>query len=120
MDYSLPGASTHGILQARILQASGLPFPSLGDLPDPGIKLRSPALQAYSLLSESPGTPAISNHQNLGETHRYPPTVGHIINTVIVPCSRIVYGSEKEQSIAIHMDKSCRNVVELKIQMHYT
>ena len=28
---------------------SGLPFPSPGDLPDPGIELRSPALQADSL-----------------------------------------------------------------------
>ena len=31
---------------------SGLPFPSPGDLPDPGIKPRSPALQADALLSE--------------------------------------------------------------------
>ena len=31
---------------------SGLPFPSLGDLPDPGIEPESPALQADSLLSE--------------------------------------------------------------------
>ena len=31
---------------------SGLPFPSLGDLPDPGIKPGSPALQADSLLTE--------------------------------------------------------------------
>ena len=29
---------------------SGLPFLSPGDLPDPGIKPASPALQAYSLL----------------------------------------------------------------------
>ena len=36
---------------------SGLPFPSPGDLPDPGIKPRSPALQAYSLLTEPPGKP---------------------------------------------------------------
>jgi len=28
---------------------SGLPFPSPGDLPNPGIKLGSPALQADSL-----------------------------------------------------------------------
>ena len=28
---------------------SGLPFPSPGDLPDPGIKPRTPALQADSL-----------------------------------------------------------------------
>ena len=34
---------------------SGLPFPSLGGLLDPGIKPRSPALQAASLLSEPPG-----------------------------------------------------------------
>ena len=34
---------------------SGLPFPSPGDLPDPGIEHTSPALQADSLLSEPPG-----------------------------------------------------------------
>ena len=34
---------------------SGVPFPSPGDLPDPGIKLRSPVLQADSLPSEPPG-----------------------------------------------------------------
>ena len=37
---------------------SGLPFPSPGDLPDPGIKLGSPSLQADSLLTEPPGKPA--------------------------------------------------------------
>ena len=31
---------------------SGLPFPSPGDLPDPGIKHGSPATHADSLLSE--------------------------------------------------------------------
>ena len=36
---------------------SELPFPSPGDLPDPGIKPRSPALQVDSLLSEPPGKP---------------------------------------------------------------
>ena len=34
---------------------SGLPFPSLGYLPDPGIEPRSPALQADTLTSEPPG-----------------------------------------------------------------
>ena len=38
---------------------SGLPFPSLGDLPDPEIKPRSPALQADALPSETPGKPQI-------------------------------------------------------------
>ena len=36
---------------------SGLPFPSAGDLPNPGIELRSPALWADSLLTEPPGKP---------------------------------------------------------------
>ena len=36
---------------------SGLPFPSSGNIPDPGIKPRSPALQADALTSESPGMP---------------------------------------------------------------
>ena len=39
---------------------SGLPFSSLGDLPDPGVKPRSPALQADSLPSEPPGKPSLS------------------------------------------------------------
>ena len=34
---------------------SGLPFPSPGDLPDPGIEPGSPTLQADALSSESPG-----------------------------------------------------------------
>ena len=34
---------------------SGLPFSSPGDLPNPGIKPRSPALQADALPSEPPG-----------------------------------------------------------------
>ena len=37
---------------------NGLPFPSPGDLPNPGIELQSPTLQADSLLSEPPGKPA--------------------------------------------------------------
>ena len=36
---------------------SGLPFPSPGDLPNPGIEPRSPALQADTLTSEPPGNP---------------------------------------------------------------
>ena len=34
---------------------SGLPFPSPGGLPDPGIKPGSPTLQADALPSEPPG-----------------------------------------------------------------
>ena len=36
---------------------SGLPFPSPGDLPNPGIEPGSPALQTDALPSEPPGKP---------------------------------------------------------------
>ena len=36
---------------------SGLPFPSPGDLPDPGVEPRSPTLQVDALTSEPPGKP---------------------------------------------------------------
>ena len=47
MDCSLPGSSVHGILQTRILEWVAIHFSR--DLPDLGIKLRKPALQADSL-----------------------------------------------------------------------
>jgi len=48
MDYTV-----HRILQARILEW----VPPPGDLPNPGIELRSPALQKNSLPAEPPGCP---------------------------------------------------------------
>ena len=43
---------------------NGLPFPSPGDLPHPGIKLRSPTLQEYFFLpSEPPGKPPCEEKQ---------------------------------------------------------
>ena len=44
---------------------SGLPFPSPGDLPDPGMEPGSPALQADSLPSELPGKPTIILRQDV-------------------------------------------------------
>ena len=42
MDCSLPGSSVHGIFQQQYWSA--LPFPSPGDLPEPGIEPGSPTL----------------------------------------------------------------------------
>ena len=55
MDCSLPCSSVHGF--SRQESWSGLLFPSPGDLPNPGIKPNSPALQVDSLPSEPPGKP---------------------------------------------------------------
>ena len=69
MSYSLrphgrKGTSSMGSYQAPRLWDfpgkecwSGLPFPSPGDLPDPGIEPGSPALQADALPSEPLGKP---------------------------------------------------------------
>ena len=53
MDCSLPGSSVQGF--SRQEYWSGLPFPSPRDLPNPGIKPRSPALQTDTLPFEPPG-----------------------------------------------------------------
>ena len=47
VDYSPPGSSIHGILQARVLEWVAISFSR--DLPDPGIEPRSPTLQADAL-----------------------------------------------------------------------
>ena len=56
----------HGLYPTRLLCPwefsrqeywSGLPFPSPENLPNPGIKPRSPTIQVYSLPSEPPGKP---------------------------------------------------------------
>ena len=52
-DCSLPDSSVHGIFQVSYW--SQLLFPIPGDLPNPGIKLKSPALQADALTSEPSG-----------------------------------------------------------------
>ena len=57
MDCSLPGCSVHGIFQARILE--GLPFPSPGHHPNPGIEPMSPALEVKSLPLSHQGSPII-------------------------------------------------------------
>ena len=44
----------------------GLAFPSPGDLPDPEVEPKSPALQAYSFTTEPPGKPQCGlNNGNL-------------------------------------------------------
>ena len=53
MDCSLPGFTVCRILLAKILEWVAFSFS--GDLPNPGIEPRSPALQADSLQSEPTG-----------------------------------------------------------------
>ena len=67
MNCGLPGSSVHGIFWQEYW--SGLPFPSPGDLPNPGIEPRSPALQTEALPSEPPGKP--TKHPICIKDHSY-------------------------------------------------
>ena len=60
---------------------SGLPLPSSGDLPNPGIKLGSPALRADALPYEPPGNPVAEHklsHLSISRKHIYLPVTGLI------------------------------------------
>ena len=57
INYSPPGSSIHGILQAKIL--GPVAIPSLEHLPNPGVKPAFLALQAESLPSEPQGKPLL-------------------------------------------------------------
>ena len=59
MDCSLSGSFSMGFSRQECW--SGLPFPSPGDLPNPGIEPGSPSLQADALPSEPPEKPANRN-----------------------------------------------------------
>ena len=54
MDCGPPGSSVHGIIQARVLEWVAMLSPP-GNLPNPGVQPKSPALQADSLLTEPRG-----------------------------------------------------------------
>ena len=55
--------TAHGIFQVRILEL--VPFPSPGDLPNPGIESRSPTLQADFFPAELLGSPSFNYCQTL-------------------------------------------------------
>ena len=55
MDCSPPDSSVHGIFQEEYWKR--LPFPTSGDLPDPGIPPASPVLAGGFLTMEPPGKP---------------------------------------------------------------
>ena len=82
MDYTV-----HGILQARIL--SGQPFPSPGNLPNPGIEPRFPALQADSLPADPPGKPKNTGVSSLSLLQRI--FLIQELNPGLPHCSWILY-----------------------------
>ena len=62
----------------------GLPFPTPGDLPDPGIEPGSPALQANSLPSEPPGKPLGWHRVKQGKIEN------RLVSTLIFCCTMFI------------------------------
>ena len=87
MDCSLPGFSIHEILQARILEWVAISFSR--DLPNPGIKPRSPALQVDSLPAEPQGKPKNTGVDSLYLCQWIFPTQES--NRGLLHCRRILY-----------------------------
>ena len=71
---------------------SGLPFPSPGDLPDPGFEPGSPALEADALTSDPPGKPQTS------------PQLSHHRDSL---CAQYHRGGEKHGPCCSLITKSC-------------
>ena len=87
MDYSLPGFSVHGILQARILEWVAIPFSSRSSQPRDQTQV-SP-LQVNSLLSEPPGKPKNTGVGSLSLLQQIFPT--QKLNCSLLHCRRILY-----------------------------
>ena len=79
--------TVHGILQTRRLE--WVAFPSPGDLPNPGIESRSPALQADSLPVEPQGKPSNTGVGSLSLLQQIFPTQES--NQDLLHCRQVCY-----------------------------
>ena len=115
MDCSSPGSSVRGISRAKILES--VAFPSPGDLPNPGIKQGSSALQADSLWSEPPGKPLhVAAAAAAAKSLQSCPTPRHPIDRSL-PGSSIhgIFQARALEWVATKMDRTeqfhlCRNL----------
>ena len=69
---------------------SGEPFPSLGDLPNPGIEPRFPSLQADSLPAEPQRKPNLDSVLTSRDITL--PAKVHLVKAMVFPV--VMYGSE--------------------------
>ena len=104
---------------SRLEYWSGLPFLSPGDLPNPGVKPRSPALQAESLLSEPPGKPEyIMRNTGLEEAQAGIKIAGRNINNLrYADDTTFMAGNEEELKSLLMKVKEESEKVGLKLNI---
>ena len=72
---------------------SGLPFPSPGDFPDPGIEPGSPALEADTLTSEPPGKESYDQPKHIFKSRDITlSTKVRLVQAMVFPL--VMYGCE--------------------------
>ena len=82
---------------------SGQPFPSPGDLPNPGIEPRSPTLQSDSLPAEPQGKPKNTGLGSLSLLQQIFPS--QELNRSLPHCRRILYQLSYEGGLSIRLCK---------------
>ena len=101
---------------------SEYPIPSPGDIPTPGIELRSPTLQADSLPAEPQGKPKKTGMGSLSVLQQISPT--QELNRGLLHCRQIPYKPSYQEShewlpISKHRLVHCRlPQAALKIKIH--
>ena len=99
---------------------SGLPFPSPGNLPNPGIEPRSPAFQADALTSEPPGKPIMRN-TGLEEAQAGIKIAGRNINNLrYADDTTLIAQSEEEIKSLLMKVKEESEKVGLKLNIQKT
>ena len=85
---------------------SGLPFPSPGDLPDPGVEARSPKLQADSLPAELQGKPCKGRGNAI-----FPPSccVHSVLGLVSLAFMGLVFAG-----FCVYLPRCCKLVIPLQ------
>ena len=96
-----------------------MPFPSPGDLPDPGVESGSPALQAGSLTPEPPGKPSkmcllpIFKREFLESQHNYNNPAESIIIINKHARSKIQQCHQKGKQLSVHPPPSSLEKITL-------
>ena len=95
---------------------SGYPFPSPGDLPNPGIESRSSALQADSLPGEPQGKPKNTGVGSLSLLQQIFPT--QEMNQGLLHCRRIIYQLSYQGCLKFESESEIPLVVSDSLRPH--